>query len=28
MINLSNIIENGNNNAWGLEENNDFVVGD
>lgn len=26
MINLSNIIENGN-NAWGYEENNDFVVG-
>ena len=27
MINLSNIIENGNNN-WGPEENNDFVIGD
>jgi len=27
MINLSNIIENGN-NAWGHEENIDFKVGD
>jgi len=26
MINLSNIIENGN-NMWGQEENNDFIVG-